>query len=398
MRKLLRLRQHGLREFLRYAVDARLVRPEMRQGVLRRILAEDGLHLPVAGLVDDELRARHVLELEAREEERHAERIRRGNERIPLVGVVRTPERQVELAADAALEGGRYQHVAERHVLGTREFDAADHLIVHREIGAGGHDRSPARRLALGDIVAHAAEKAIRHVLQRRILDAVAILLAEMEDLARIVSEPVVADTGDALDLIGLRVAVDVERPESGLSRLLDQIREIAVPLPELKAVAVALFLGNANLFRRRRTRPRPAAMRMARIARRQLGRIVLAAIGRTSEIQSLRRQRQSDAETQHDKTCNHLLHLRPFSAPSRLCVIARPLRRPDSFSSAKKEPAASYSRTGESRTTLGDGALDFRVRNGNGYDNSSMATGKNRFRFAKSDADFKSQISDFLR
>ena len=42
-----------------------------------------------------------------------------------------------------------------------------------------------------------------------------------------------------------------------------------------------------------------------------------------------------------------------------------------------KKEPAASYSRTGESRTTLGDGALDFRVRNGNGYDNSSMATGK---------------------
>ena len=32
----------------------------------------------------------------------------------------------------------------------------------------------------------------------------------------------------------------------------------------------------------------------------------------------------------------------------------------------------------GGSHTTLGDGALDFRVRNGNGYDNSSMATGKN--------------------
>ena len=41
------------------------------------------------------------------------------------------------------------------------------------------------------------------------------------------------------------------------------------------------------------------------------------------------------------------------------------------------KKPAASYSRTGESRTTLGDGALNFRVRNGNGCDNSSMATGK---------------------
>ena len=44
-----------------------------------------------------------------------------------------------------------------------------------------------------------------------------------------------------------------------------------------------------------------------------------------------------------------------------------------------QKKPAASYSRTGESRTTLGDGALNFRVRNGNGCDNSSMATGKNR-------------------
>ena len=41
-----------------------------------------------------------------------------------------------------------------------------------------------------------------------------------------------------------------------------------------------------------------------------------------------------------------------------------------------KKGPAASYSRAGGSRTTLGDGALDFRVRNGNGYDCLSMATG----------------------
>ena len=41
------------------------------------------------------------------------------------------------------------------------------------------------------------------------------------------------------------------------------------------------------------------------------------------------------------------------------------------------KKPAASYSRTGESRTTLGDGALDFRVRDGNGYDSPSVATGK---------------------
>ena len=44
-----------------------------------------------------------------------------------------------------------------------------------------------------------------------------------------------------------------------------------------------------------------------------------------------------------------------------------------------KKKPAAPYSRTGGSRTTLGEEALDFRVRNGNGYDSLSVATGKNR-------------------
>ena len=48
-----------------------------------------------------------------------------------------------------------------------------------------------------------------------------------------------------------------------------------------------------------------------------------------------------------------------------------------EAFREGKKEPAASYSRTGESRTTLGDGALNFCVRNGNRCDSSSMATGK---------------------
>ena len=42
-----------------------------------------------------------------------------------------------------------------------------------------------------------------------------------------------------------------------------------------------------------------------------------------------------------------------------------------------KKKPAASYSRAGGSRTTLGEEALDFRVRDGNGYDSLSMATGR---------------------
>ena len=38
----------------------------------------------------------------------------------------------------------------------------------------------------------------------------------------------------------------------------------------------------------------------------------------------------------------------------------------------------------GGSHTTLGDGALDFRVRHGNGYDSASMATGPKIFRSGK--------------
>ena len=42
-----------------------------------------------------------------------------------------------------------------------------------------------------------------------------------------------------------------------------------------------------------------------------------------------------------------------------------------------KKKLATFYSRTGESCTTLDDGALNFCVRNGNRCDNSSMVTSK---------------------
>ena len=49
-----------------------------------------------------------------------------------------------------------------------------------------------------------------------------------------------------------------------------------------------------------------------------------------------------------------------------------------------KKRPAASYSRMGGSHTTLGDEALDFRVRYGNGYYSFSMATGPKIIRFRK--------------
>ena len=67
-----------------------------------------------------------------------------------------------------------------------------------------------------------------------------------------------------------------------------------------------------------------------------------------------------------------------PSAKPSPKGALAGVRRSRRLFSSeAKKKPATSYSRTGGSRTTLGDGALDFRVRTGNGYGSSSMVTGK---------------------
>ena len=62
---------------------------------------------------------------------------------------------------------------------------------------------------------------------------------------------------------------------------------------------------------------------------------------------------------------------------PSAFCSRSKRATRLRYAPTLKKEPAASYSRTGESRTTLGDGALDFRVRNGNGYVSPSVATGE---------------------
>ena len=53
-------------------------------------------------------------------------------------------------------------------------------------------------------------------------------------------------------------------------------------------------------------------------------------------------------------------------------------MRQAETTGNKKKKPAAPYSPAGESRSTLGEEALDFRVRNGNGYDSLSMATGKN--------------------
>ena len=81
---------------------------------------------------------------------------------------------------------------------------------------------------------------------------------------------------------------------------------------------------------------------------------------------------------------------IRVFLRMSRIAegrgLTAAPLEAPPGGLLEIKKPAASYSRTGESRTTLGDGALDFRVRDGNGYDCPSVATGKGDELEAKED------------
>ena len=49
------------------------------------------------------------------------------------------------------------------------------------------------------------------------------------------------------------------------------------------------------------------------------------------------------------------------------------PAEKPDELDAEGNRSATGR----ESRSTLGEEALDFRVRNGNGYDSLSMATGK---------------------
>ena len=73
------------------------------------------------------------------------------------------------------------------------------------------------------------------------------------------------------------------------------------------------------------------------------------------------------------DEASNFLAGVDAFDETSLSSGAAPTRRRKKKI----KKPAASYSRTSERRTTLGDGALDFRVRNGNGYFSPSMATGK---------------------
>ena len=76
-------------------------------------------------------------------------------------------------------------------------------------------------------------------------------------------------------------------------------------------------------------------------------------------------------------KALRELYHIHPAQRNGK--KLKKEKGRNDWRGSKEKRPAASYSRTGGSRTTLGDEALDFGVRNGNRYDCLSVATGLKR-------------------
>ena len=81
--------------------------------------------------------------------------------------------------------------------------------------------------------------------------------------------------------------------------------------------------------------------------------------------------EREARAAKRSLEGCVRRTTPRPFFMP-----VDGHEKRAGTITGKQKGPAASYSRAGGSRTTLGDGALDCRVRNGNGYDCLSMATG----------------------
>ena len=96
----------------------------------RRVLAQRALKLETAGLVDDDLRTGHVLEIKRRLEGLCLVRVLVWNPAVPLVREMRPPERQVVLAVEPASKRRGKSEVAEREVLGARDFDARGYFVV----------------------------------------------------------------------------------------------------------------------------------------------------------------------------------------------------------------------------------------------------------------------------
>ena len=104
--------------------------------------------------------------------------------------------------------------------------------------------------MAFRDMRVDPAHEAVRDVLERRVLDALAVLLAPVEDLPGVVSKPPAAKRGEFLCDLGVVRRVDVHGVNARVFRLGRKPVEIVVRLPELEHVAEPLGNGQPDLIR----------------------------------------------------------------------------------------------------------------------------------------------------
>ena len=166
-----------------------------------------------------------------------------GNPAVPLVREVRAPHREVVLPVEAAVQRRRERKVAEREVLGARDFRARRDLVVEREVGRRRHDVAPARGVQVADVLVDAVHVFVHERLERDAAVAPVLVEREVVALAEVVADPRIAERRRDLarKAVG-RGRVDAGRVQSARLGLPGEVQEALVALPELQRVADALL------------------------------------------------------------------------------------------------------------------------------------------------------------
>ena len=164
-----------------------------------------------------------------------------------LVRQMRAPQRQAVLPVKSARERAREVQAGEGKVLDNRYIRAAQHLVVQREIAAGGHDAAPARMMPLVRVLPNPLDQLIAQIGQRRAvfdgLDRRGVVQAVTVALAEIIAQIVLAaDPAHFRDLSGRGFRIDQRRIYAPLFRLADEAHEP-------RAEAIPVLFKNRRVF-----------------------------------------------------------------------------------------------------------------------------------------------------
>ena len=139
------------------------------------------------------------------------------------------------MPVEAARESGGERQVSKREVLGAWYFRASRNLVVEREVSRCRHDIAPTSRVQVSDVFVDAVHVFVYERLKRNAAVVPVLVEREVVALAEVVAEPRVAEIlrqlcGNAVS----RDRIDAGRVESARFRLLGEIVQAIVALPEL--------------------------------------------------------------------------------------------------------------------------------------------------------------------